>query len=191
MTGLPDPAPRRPLAASWLALVVAGVSLACAVAAWAAASSARDGAAALLLDGGDEFAELSLLRLDELVQFRFLDLAVAYLAAAVLFTALAVAVRIGPRWSVVLTGSLSAAGASIVFWIGLARLLTGLRPVGDWGRGELAPLLMQGAPAWFGTAEQLPLLATLAGLPLILVLLVAGRARARAERGADGPELGW
>jgi hypothetical protein len=190
MTG-PRPVPRRSLTATWLALIVAGVSLTCAVAAWAAASPARAGAAARLLDRDDEFAELSLLRLDEVVQFRFLDLAIAYLAVAVLFAALAVAVRIGPRWSVVLTGSLSAAGALIIAWVGLARLAAGLRPVGAWGRDELSPLLVEGAPAWFGPAQQLPLLAILAGLPLILALLAAGHFRARAHRGTDGHELGW
>lgn len=190
MTGL-DLVPRRPLAATWLALAVAGVSLACAVAAWAAASRAHADTAARLLDRDDEFTQYYLLRLDEIVQFRFLDLALAYLAGAVLFAALAVAVRFGPRWSVVLTGTLSVAGALIIAWFGLGRVLAGVPMLGEWGYDELAPMLMEGAPSWFGTAEQLPLLATFAGLPLILVLLFIGRFRARAEHGADGPELGW
>ncbi|SDD36785.1 hypothetical protein [Glycomyces harbinensis] len=190
-TGLPDPAPRRSLAATWLALMVAGVSLVCAAAAWAAASPAQADAAARLLDRDDEFARHYLLQLDQIVQFRFLDLAIAYLAGAVLFTALAVAVRIGPRWSVVATGSLSAAGVLIIAWFAIGRVLAGLPPVGDWGYDEIAPMLMEGAPAWFGTAEQLPLLAAFAGLPLILVLLFIGHIRARAPHGADGPELGW
>ncbi|THV24587.1 hypothetical protein [Glycomyces paridis] len=191
LTGLPDPAPRRSLAATWLAAVVAGVALVCAVAAWLAASRTRADAAARLIDRDDDLVEYHLLRLEELVQFRFLDLATAYLAIAILFAALAVAVRIGPRWSVVLTGSLSAAGALIMARVGLGRLLDGLPQVGGWGQDELAPLLTEAAPSWFGTAAQLPLLATFAGLPLILVLLFNGYFRARAERGTNGPELGW
>jgi hypothetical protein len=191
MTGLPDPAPRRSLAAFWLALIVSGVSLGCAVAAWAAASPAREGAAARLLDRGDAFAELHLLQLDAVVRFRFLDVAAAHLAGAVLFAALAVAVRLGPRWSVALTGSLSAAGALIIAWIGLGRFLHGLPAVGGWRRAEAAHLLAESAPTWFAPAQQLPLLAVLAGLPLILVLLVNGHFRTRARDRADDPELGW
>lgn len=191
MTGLPDPAPRRSRVAAWLAVAVAAVSLLCAALAWAAASPARSGAAARLLDRDDGLAEYHLLLLDEIVRFRFHDLAVAYLAVAVLFAALAVAVRIGPRWSVVLIGTLSATGVLIVAWVGFARLLTGIPPLAGWSGEDLLPLLAETTPAWFLTAEQLPLLATFAGLPIILALLVVGHFRSQAEQRAGGPGLGW
>lgn len=190
MTGLPGPAPRRSLVATWLAIAVAGVSLLCAFAAWSAASPARTEAAARLLDRNDAFAEYHLLRLDEIVRFRFIDLAIAYLAVAVLFAALAVAVRIGPRWSVVLTGTLSAAGALIIGAVVFARLLTGVPALAGWSHEDLVPLLAEVTPAWFVTAEQLPLVATYIGLPIILALLVVGHFRSQARR-PDGPELGW
>ncbi|WP_335986907.1 hypothetical protein [Glycomyces sp. MUSA5-2] len=184
LTGLPDPAPRRSRAAFLTTAAVAVVSLVCAVAVWIAAAEARAGAAEALRARGDDFVEVYLLHLDEIVRFRFTDSAVAYLAVAVLFAALAVAIRFGPQWSVHATVGLSAAGTAIIAWFGIAKVAGDL-PLGDWASYELTALLKDAAPSWFGPADQLPLLAAAAGLPLIAVLLAAERLRARAEDEAD------
>ncbi|RRS00386.1 hypothetical protein [Glycomyces terrestris] len=189
LTGLPDPAPRRSRTAFLMTAAISAVSLVCAAAVWIAAAEARAGAAERLRERGDDFLELYLLHLDEIVRFRFTDSAVAYLAVAVLFAALAVAIRFGPQWSVAATGLLSAAGTAITAWFGVTKLADGL-PLGDWAAYELTALLHEAAPAWYAPADHLPLIASAAGLPLIAVLLAAGHARARsAER--DGADLKW
>ncbi|GAA2304668.1 hypothetical protein GCM10009853_072110 [Glycomyces scopariae] len=190
LTGLPDPAPRRSRTAFLTASAIAAVSLVCAAAVWIAAAEARAGAAERLRERGDDFVELYLLHLDEIVRFRFTDSAVAYLAVAVLFASLAVAIRFGPQWSVAATGLLSGAGTAMIAWFGLTKLTEGL-PLGDWAGYELTAMLQEAAPSWYGTADHLPLLATAAGLPLVLVLLAAGRARTRDGYESEGADLGW
>ncbi|MFB9661961.1 hypothetical protein ACFQS3_04490 [Glycomyces mayteni] len=189
LTGLPDPAPRRSRAAFLTTSAVAAVSLVCAAAVWIAAIEARAGAAEVLRARGDDFVELYLLHLDEIVRFRFTDSAVAYLAIAVLFAALAVAIRFGPQWSVHATGSLSAAGTAIIAWFGVQKLAGDL-PIGDWASYELTALLKDAAPSWFGPADQLPLLAAAAGLPVIMVLLAVGHLKTRADED-EGADLRW
>ncbi|MEU5873607.1 hypothetical protein AB0A73_18875 [Glycomyces sp. NPDC047369] len=189
LTGLPDPAPRRSRAAFLTTSAVAAVSLVCAVAVWIAAAEARAGAAEALRARGDDFLELYLLHLDEIVRFRFTDTAVAYLAVAVLFAALAVAIRFGPQWSVHATGALTAAGTLITALTGIEKIAGDL-PLGDWASYELTALLKDAAPSWFGPADQLPLLAAVAGLPLIAVLLTAGHLKARADED-EGADLRW
>ncbi|GAA1666694.1 hypothetical protein GCM10009830_10450 [Glycomyces endophyticus] len=189
LTGFPDPAPRRSRAAFLVTSVIAAVSMVCAVAVWIAAAEARAGAAERLRARGDDFVELYLLHLDEIVRFRFTDSAVAYLAAAVLFASLAVAIRFGPQWAVAVNGLLSAAGTAALAWFGLTKLADGL-PLGDWAGYELTAMLQDAAPAWYGPAEQLPLIAAAAGLPVIAGLLAAGHFRARAEHREDA-DLRW
>ncbi|WP_112134044.1 hypothetical protein [Glycomyces dulcitolivorans] len=173
-----------------MASAIAAVSLISAVAVWIAAAEARAGAAERLRARGDDFLELYLLHLDEIVRFRFTDSAVAYLAAAVLFASLAVAIRFGPQWSVMATGTLSAAGTSIIAWFGLTKLADGL-PLGDWAGYELTAMLQEAAPAWYAPADHLPLIATATGLPLVAVLLAAGHFKTRAEYHPEDADLRW
>lgn len=174
MTGLPHPAPLRSLTATWIAISVAAVSLVSAIGILDSASSARAGARELLLAG--DFDRYYFVLLDDIVDFRFVETGIVYLALTVLFAALALAARVGPRWAVATTGTLATAGSLIAAWYGLQRFLGDLA-IGNWMYDELTSRLKEEAPMWLGFAEDLPIIAAAVGLPWIGILLVVDHFR--------------
>lgn len=158
--------PQRSEAAIILSLTLAAILLACAVVLLDAAGPARDSVAAILR-GNVDFGVNYLPDLDRIVGVRFIFSGVLYLVLAVAFAALAVASRIGPRWSVVALGVFCMVGTLAVLYLTVAQGL---------GRGfvdyELRSMLQSAAPPWFAPTEGIPAPATLFGLPLVGILLI-------------------
>ncbi|MDN3243092.1 hypothetical protein [Glycomyces tritici] len=174
----PRPKPNRSESAVILSFSLAVILLACAVFLLDAAGPARDAAAETLLDDNDDFGASYLPQLDAIVNFRFVYPAVGCLLLAAAFTALAVASRIGPRWSVIVLGVFCAVGALGLVMVAALRLMVDI-PIGDYEYDELTSWLKAGAPSGFESAEEIPVLTTLFGLPLIGALLTLGHHRNR------------
>jgi hypothetical protein len=174
------PKPNRSGSAVILSFSLAAVLLACAVVLLDAAGPARDSVAEILRGNGD-FGVNYLPDLDYIVGVRFVFSGVLYLVLAVAFAALAVASRIGPRWSVVALGVFCMAGTLVVLYLTLIRGL---------GRNfpyyELVSMLKSAAPPWFAPTEGIPALATFFGLPLVGILLI--NRHLRNSDGATSPD---
>jgi hypothetical protein len=167
----PRPKPNRSEAAVILSLTLAVMLLACAVILLDAAGPARESVAAILR-GNDDFGVNYLPDLDFVVGVRFIFTGVLYLVLAVALAALAIASRIGPRWSVVVLGVCCMVGTLVVLLLfvaqGLERSYVGY---------EFRSMLKSAAPLWVAATEGLPELVTLFGLPLVGILLIRRHGR--------------
>jgi len=168
MSRLPSPLelkPNRSESAVILSFTLAAILLACAIVLLDAAGPARDSVAAILRRN-DDFGVNYLPDLDFIVGVRFVFSGVLYFVLAVAFAALAVASRIGPRWSVVALGVFCMVGTLAVLYLfvaqGLGRSFVGY---------EFRSMLKSAAP-WVAATEGIPELATLFGLPLVGILLI-------------------
>jgi hypothetical protein len=162
----PQPKPNRSESAVILSFTLAVILLACAVVLLDAAGPARDSVAEIL-KGNEDFGVNYLPDLDFIVGVRFVFSGVLYLVLAVAFAALAIASRIGPRWSVVALGVFCMVGTLVILYLAVAQGL---------GRSfvhyELRSMLQSAAPPWVAATEGIPELATLFGLPLVGILLI-------------------
>ncbi|RRS01724.1 hypothetical protein [Glycomyces terrestris] len=162
----PQPKPNRSESAVILSFTLAAILLAYAIVLLDAAGPARD-AVAEILKHGDDFGVNYLPDLDFIVGVRFVFSGVLYLVLAVAFAALAVASRIGPRWSVVALGVFCMVGTLVVLYLtvaqGLSRSFVGY---------ELTRMLHSAAPPWVALTDGMPALTTLFGLPLVGILLI-------------------
>jgi hypothetical protein len=165
------PKPNRSGSAVILSFTLAAILLACAVFLLDAAGPAREAAAETLLDDNDDFGANYLPLLDAIVNFRFVYPAIGCLLLAAAFAALAVASRIGPRWSVIALGVFCILGTIGLLCVAVIRALADMQ-VGDYEYDELTSWLKAGAPSGFESAEEIPMLTTLFGLPLVGALLI-------------------
>lgn len=167
----PRPKPNRSESAVILSFSLAAILLACAVFLLDASGPARDSAAATLLADDGDFGSNYLPQLDAIVNFRFVYPAVGCLLLAAAFAALAVASRTGPRWSVIALGVCCILGTIGLVFVAVIRLMVDI-PIGDYEYDELTSWLKAGAPSGFESAEEIPMLTTLLGLPLVGALLI-------------------
>lgn len=111
--------------------------------------------------------------------------AIVCLFLAGTFTALAVASRIGPRWTVVASGITCAVGTFVLMVLFVVRSMTGVANYIDY---EVHMWLKEEAATWFQFSLEYPLLVTVIGLPTVGVLLIhrhlKNHSRRAAQRGA-------
>jgi uncharacterized membrane protein len=163
--------PRRSEAAITLALTLAALLLACATALLDLSGSANAATAEFLRgigpDSADEYPPI----IDWAVRFLLVYPGIMCLILAATFTALAFASRFGPRWSVVATGFACAAGTFALLSLAVIRVMAGMR-VGDLEYYLVFMWLKEMGASWFDPAMELPLLATVIGLPAVGILLI-------------------
>ncbi|GAA2147294.1 hypothetical protein [Glycomyces algeriensis] len=162
----PRPKPNRSESAVILSFTLAVILLACAVVLFDAAGPAKESVAAILMRG-EVFGANYLPDLDYIVGLRFIFSGVLYLVLAIAFGALAVASRIGPRWSVVALGVLCMVGTLVILYLTVAQSLSR-----SFVYYELREMLQSAAPPWLAPTEGIPPLVTLFGLPLVGILLI-------------------
>jgi len=163
--------PRRSESAVILTLMLSAVLLASAIVLLDAAGPAKEVAKARLLAHDDDFGANYLPLLDGIVTARFIYTGIGYLVLAAAFAGLAIASRIGPRWSVVALGVLCIVGTIGVLFLTVARAGADL-PVGSGHYDILMGWLKEAAPPWFVPTETVPALATFFGLPAVGILLI-------------------
>jgi uncharacterized membrane protein len=184
--------PRRSEAAVSLALTLAAMLLVCAVVLLDLSGSANAATAAFLRgidpDSADEYPPI----IDWAVRVLLLYPGIVCLVLAAAFTALAFASRFGPRWSVVTTGVACAAGTFVLLGLAALRAAAGMR-IGDFEYFAVYMWLKEMSATWFAFATEIPLLATVLGLPAVGILLIRRHLRdvdsadRRARAGAPAP----
>lgn len=163
--------PKRSESAVILTLTLSAALLASGIVLLDAAGPAHESVKARLLARDDDFGANYLPLLDGIVTERFIHTGIGYLVLAAAFAGLAIASRIGPRWSVVALGVLCIVGTIGVLFLTVARAATDL-PVGSSDYDRLMDWLEAAAPAWFAPTETVPALATIFGLPAVGALLI-------------------
>jgi uncharacterized membrane protein len=163
--------PRRSQAAIILALTLAAVLLAWAVALLDLSGSANAATAEFLGGVDPDSADVYPPIIDWTVRFLILYPGIVCLVLAATFTALALASRFGPRWSVVTTGLVCAVGTLVLIGLAVIRGMAGLR-VGDIDYFIVYMWLKDMSASVFETSTEIPLLATVIGLPAVGILLI-------------------
>lgn len=173
--------PRRSEAAITLALTLAVILLGWAVALLDLSGSANAATAEFLGGVDPDSADVYPPVIDWTVRVLILYPGIVCLVLAATFTALALASRFGPRWSVVTTGIVCAAGTFVLIGLAVLRGLAGLR-VGDIDYFIVYMWLKDMSAIVFEASTELPLLATVIGLPTVGILLI--RTHLRNEEAA-------
>lgn len=164
--------PRRSESAVILALTLSVVLLAGAIVLLDAAGPAHESAEARLLAYDDDFGAAYLPLLDEIVTWRFIYMGLGYLVLAAAFAGLAIASRIGPRWSVIALGVLCILGTIGVLGFTMLRAVADIPAIGSGEYDVLVGWLKDAAPPWFEPTETIPAFAPFFGLPAVGLLLI-------------------
>ncbi|MEU6860209.1 hypothetical protein AB0B28_15215 [Glycomyces sp. NPDC046736] len=170
--------PRRSLVVVYVSSFMAAAMLVSSLVWLNVAGPARADAATRLLSDPSPFeGEYYLQNLDALARLWFLYPGLTYLGLAAAFAALALAVRIGPRWSIIAAASLVALGLAHDLGLWMRRVLT---DIADMPGHQLNGWLAEAAPSWFLTSQGLPTLATAAGLAFVALFLIVSHLRSSA-----------